>query len=84
MMQLLTEKLSRLGAEMIADTICNIASIQLTKQNEDESTYACMLDKNLSNLCFSDNVKSIHDRIRGIVLWPTVSISIKNKKHKNF
>lgn len=43
----------------------------------------CLI-KTFQNLCFSDNVKSIHDKIRGIVLWPTASISIKNKKHKIF
>lgn len=64
----LTEKLSRLGAEMIVDTICNIASIQLTKQNKMNQLVACLTIKTFQTYHFSDNVKSIHDKIRGIVL----------------
>lgn len=64
----LHDRLSELGAETLIKTIEAVKSGTLNpqKQNDDESSYAPMISKDMSRIDFSDTAQNIHNKIRGI------------------
>ncbi|MBC2575642.1 methionyl-tRNA formyltransferase [Peptostreptococcus canis] len=60
------------GAELLVKTVRNIESgnYTRTKQNDNESTYAPMMDRNLGHVDFSKSAEDIHNLVRGTIPWP--------------
>lgn len=60
------------GAELLSQTVKAIESgnYTRTKQNDEESTYAPMMDRNLGHVDFSKSAREIHNLVRGTVPWP--------------
>ena len=69
----LHDKLSISGAKLLIKTLEMLenGSAPREKQNEEESTYAPMLEKNMGNIDWSKEAKSIELLIRGLNPWPS-------------
>lgn len=80
----LHDKLSTSGAELLIETIVELenGTLQRTKQNDDESSYASILTKELSPIDWTDSAQKIHNQVRGLYLWPSASTVFEGKKLK--
>lgn len=60
------------GAELLSQTVKAIESgnYTRTKQDDEEATYAPMMDKNLGHIDFSKSAQEIHNLVRGTIPWP--------------
>lgn len=77
----LHDKLSVLGAQVLSETIELLLSDSLkpVKQNDDESNYAPMLDKELCPIDWNEEAQYVHNKVRGLSPWP-VATTIYNDK----
>lgn len=68
----LHDKMMDEGADLLSQTVKAIedGSANRTKQNDDESTYAPMMDKDLGHINFKKSAVCIHNLVRGTVPWP--------------
>lgn len=80
----LFDRLSVMGANLLMETLKKIEDNNVTreKQNNEESTYAPMLDKSLSKINWHDSSKKIHNLVRGLNPWPVAMTNINGKKLK--
>lgn len=64
----LHDRLSEMGAEVLLETIDAIENGTLNpeKQDDEKSTYAKMITKDMSKLDFNENAQTVHNIIRGI------------------
>ena len=71
--QSLHDRLSQMGARLLAETLPAIASGTVTAvpQDDGQSCYAPMLSKELSPIDWSRTARQIHDQVRGLVPWPS-------------
>ncbi len=60
------------GAYVLSQTVKAIedGTAERMRQNDDESTYAPMMDRNLGHIDFKKSAVSIHNLVRGTVPWP--------------
>lgn len=60
------------GADVLSQTVKAIedGTAERIRQNDDESTYAPMMDRNLGHIDFKKSAVSIHNLVRGTVPWP--------------
>ena len=72
----LTERLSRIGAEVLKQTLEQLAAgtLKRTPQNNEEMTYDPMLKKEMGMTDFSGTAEEIRGLINGLNPWPCVSI----------
>ena len=77
----LFERLADMGAELLIKTLDKLQKGELVpeKQNDEESTYASMLDKSMSPVDWSKSAQQIHNQIRGLDPWP-VALTMYNGK----
>lgn len=77
----LYERLAVIGADCLSDTIKLLQKDGLTpvKQDDSQSSYACMLNKQMGKLSFSKPAKQVHNLIRGLSPWPGAYTSIDGK-----
>ncbi len=82
----LFDRLSPLGAELLIKTLVALEKGELTpeKQNDEESTYASMLDKTMSPVDFSKSAWEVHNQIRGLDPWPVALTYLEGKTLKLF
>lgn len=82
----LYERLAPLGAEVLLKTLEELenGTLKPQKQDDEESTYAKMLDKTMSPVNWSDTTASIHNTIRGLDPWPVATATFEGKKLKLF
>ena len=80
----LFEKLSEAGGELILSTLRKVedGSITHTKQAQEESSYAGMLDKAMGRVDWSRGAEEIERLIRGLNPWPSAYTSYKGKTLK--
>jgi len=71
----LTDRLARLGAGLLVDTVAALeaGTASRTPQDEREVTLAPMLSKELSAVDWSRGAQAICDQIRGLYPWPGTS-----------
>ena len=60
------------GADVLSQTVKAIedGTAERIRQNDDESTYAPMMDRNLGHIDFKKSAVSIQNLVRGTVPWP--------------
>lgn len=60
------------GADVLSQTVKAIedGTAERISQNDDESIYAPMMDRNLGHIDFKKSAVSIHNLVRGTVPWP--------------
>lgn len=68
----LHDRLSKMGTELLLETIPNIISgnIHPVKQNEEEVTYAWNITREEEKIDFNKNTLDIYNQIRGLNPWP--------------
>lgn len=69
----LFDRLSILGADCIITALENVESgkVDFTKQNDELSSYAKMIEKSEGKIDFSKDAKSIKNLVRGLNPWPS-------------
>ncbi len=77
----LHDRLSSLGSEVMRETIAELQAGNLhpVKQDNEKSTYAPILTKELSKIDWNDTAQHIHDKIRGLYSWPGATCEFKGK-----
>ena len=80
----LHDKLMEAGAKLIIETLEKIeaGTCVRTKQDDDQSCYAKMLDKKLGDIDFSKSAEEIERLIRGLNPWPSAYTRINGKNLK--
>lgn len=80
----LHDRLAVIGAELLLDTLKLIeqGNAPRTPQNDDESSYAPMLTKELCPIDFNKNAKLVHNQIRGLSTWPCAVTMLDGKRIK--
>lgn len=80
----LFDKLMEEGSRLIIDTLEKVekGTAVFTKQNDEESTYAKMLSKQLGDLDFSRGAVELERLIRGLNPWPSAYTKIDGKTLK--
>ena len=80
----LFDRLAIMGADLLDTTLDELEKGILVpkKQNEDEVTYAPLLDKSICLVDFSQNAKQVCAKINGLSPWPTAVCSINGEKIK--
>ena len=80
----LGNRLSLMGAELILETLIAIEKGNACRvpQINEESSYASMLNKSLSQIVWSKGAREIHDFVRGMNPWPLAWTFFNEKKVK--
>ena len=80
----LTERLSRIGADLLIRTIRQLETGNLERipQNQEEMTYDPMLDKQMGIIDFNLDCNLVRGRINGLNPWPCVSVPIQGERLK--
>ena len=80
----LTERLSRLGAELLSETIGRLeaGTLARTPQNEAEMTYDPMLTREDGFLDFAESAARVKGRINGLNPWPCASVTLDGERLK--
>ena len=80
----LSNKLSMMGANLLLDTLELIDSggLNRIKQNDEDASYAPMIDKSLSWIDWNKSAKEIHNLVRGLNSWPSAITKINGKIFK--
>ncbi len=78
------DRLAKIGGELLVETLKKAESGELSpvKQDEALSTYAPMLDKNISEIDWNKDALTIHNLIRGLYSWPIAQTKFSGKKMK--
>lgn len=82
----LHDKLAAAGAKLILSTLTALheGTAKREKQNDGESCYASMLNKELGNIDFTKSAVEIERLIRGLFPWPCAYTKIMDKTVKLF
>ena len=84
--EMLHDRLARLGADLLAETVQNIADGTATRTPQDESqvTLAPMLSRELSPMDWTKPARRLHDQVRGLIPWPSATAELNGVKCKIF
>ena len=82
----LTNKLADVGAKLLTDTISGYISgkIPLTKQDDENATYAGLIKKDDGLISFDKTAEHIERKIRAMQPWPTAFFDWDGKNVKVF
>lgn len=80
----LYDRLSLLGAKTLMETIELLESglAEFEKQDDSLSSYAPLLDKEMSVIDWNDTSLNIHNKVRGLSPWPIAHTFLNGKKMK--
>lgn len=80
----LTERLSRMGAELLMETLRELeaGSLRRIPQNEAEMTYDPMLRKEMGEADFNCPAALVKGQINGLNPWPCVSVPLEEGRLK--
>ena len=82
----LYDRLARLGADLLAETLPRLAdgTAPRTPQAEDQATLAPMLSRDLSPMDFTRPAQVLHDQVRGLIPWPAATMDLNGVRCKVF
>ena len=78
----LYDRLSFIGADLLIETLEKLDTITPEKQNEAEATLAPMLSKEMCQIDFTKDAKSVHNQICGLSDWPCAVCFLDDKRLK--
>ena len=80
----LTERLSRIGADLLIRTIREMekGTLERVPQNEAEMTYDPMLNKQMGIISFDEKAELVKGKINGLNPWPCVSVPVGGERMK--
>ena len=84
--EVLHDRLARLGADLLAETISAIenGTVIPIPQDEGQATYAPMLSRALSPMDFTRPARELHDQVRGLIPWPAAVTELGGVRCKVF
>jgi methionyl-tRNA formyltransferase len=68
----LAARLSRIGAELVVETLAHIDEIEPRPQNDAEATLAPILTRDDGRIDWERPARAIYDRLRGFQPWPGI------------
>lgn len=82
--QSLLDRLARIGAELLCDTLTRVenGTVTRTKQDAAKATFAPMLTKALCPIDWTRTRRQIIDHVRGLDPWPVATAMIQDKRFK--
>lgn len=82
----LHDRLAALGAELLVETVEQIAAGTATRtpQQEDQVTLAPMLSRALSPMDWTRPARALHDQVRGLIPWPAAVTELGGTRCKIF
>lgn len=82
----LYDRLSFVGAEVLEETLNKLENGNLVRirQNDSESSYAPLLNKEISNIDWNESALTVYNKIRGLNPWPIAVTYIDGVKFKIF
>ena len=80
--QELFERLSVMGARLLVDTIDNLDTITVQKQDDSLATYAHMIDRSLCPIDWNKSAREIHNKVRALSGWPVAQTTFNGKRLK--
>lgn len=82
----LHDRMATLGADLLAETLDRLAAGDLVPQpqNNDDSCYAPMLKKEDGIINWNTDARSIHNKVRGLAVWPGACTTIDDVVLKIF
>ena len=80
----LHDRLSEMGAKLLISTLKKLEAGELRPEKQDDSlaTHAPMLSKDLSEIDFTKDARTVHNLIRGLSSWPAAQTTYKGKRLK--
>ena len=80
----LLDRLAVLGADLLSSVLTRFETgdVAGTAQNEDEVTFAPMLDKAMCPIDFTKTARQVHNHVRGLHPWPVATMELKGQKFK--
>ncbi|MCI8554078.1 MAG: methionyl-tRNA formyltransferase [Clostridiales bacterium] len=80
----LHDRLAQEGAQVLSDTLkaLEAGALRPQKQEEAASSYAPMLDKSLGRIDWTLPASVLHNRVRGLSPWPSVTVFCQGKPLK--
>ena len=80
----LTERLSRIGADLLVRTVRQLEAGTLVRypQKHEEMTYDPMLEKNMGIADFTADHDLVRGRINGLNPWPCISVPVQGERLK--
>ena len=80
----LMERLAVLGADLLSETVRNIADGTVTRTPQDPSqvTFAPMLTKEMAPIDWTGTPRQIVDHVRGLSPWPVATAELDGKRFK--
>ncbi len=82
--QSLLDRLAKLGAELLAETLTRLAQgpVAATPQDHTKATFAPMLTKDLCPIDWSRTPREIWNHIRGLDPWPVATMELQGKRFR--
>ena len=80
----LHDRLARLGAELLVETVEHLADGTATRtpQPENGGTYASMLSREMSPIDWSRSARAIDCQVRGLIPWPCATAELAGQRFK--
>lgn len=80
----LLDRLAVLGAQLLSDVLQKVEKGEATAvpQNEENVTFAPMLDKSMCPIDFTKTAQQVHDHVRGLHPWPVATMELQGKWFK--
>lgn len=80
----LFDELSKMGAEVLLETIDALKNGELKPEKQDDSlsNYAPIITKELCPIDFTKSAIEVHNKVRGLYSWPIATTVINGKKFK--
>ena len=80
----LLDRLAVLGADLLSSVLTRFeqGDVAGTAQNEDEVSFAPMLDKTMCPIDFTKTAQQVHNHVRGLHPWPVATMELQGKKFK--
>ena len=80
----LFDRLAIEGAALLSETLTLLSAGKATRvpQNEDEATYASMLDKSMCTIDWTKSAQEVHNLVRGLNPWPVALTTLDSKRIK--
>lgn len=84
--QSLHDRMAAMGADLLAETLDRLSAGDLVPQpqNNDDSCYAPMLKKEDGVIDWHADARMIHNRVRGLAVWPGACTTIDDQVLKIF
>ena len=80
----LLDRLAVLGADLLSRTLSrfNEGDVKGTPQNENDVSFAPMLDKSMCPIDWHKTARQVHNQVRGLHPWPVATMELKGQKFK--